>query len=174
MTAVEQNLKNQLNARINQAEQDLRIILANAVFRNPLSLVRDAQQHLDELAAGLVEVIKGLLTEARQKVSTGYERVVRIEPHRLLGRKTVELNDLQSRANASVSSVISQCQMQLTAQANRLAALNPKSVLQRGYSITTSKQTGSLVRAAKDVRPGEELITELADENLIESKVIKT
>jgi exonuclease VII large subunit len=63
--------------------------------------------------------------------------------------------------------------MQLTATANRLAGLNPKSVLQRGYSITTNKKTGLLIRNLKDVQITDYIITELAQENLIESKVTK-
>ena len=173
LTAMEQNLKHQLSARIQHAEQDLRIILANAVFRNPLSLVQNVEQQVDELATDLAKVIKELLTEAQHKVSVGYERIIRIEPHRLLGQKTVELNDWQSRVNIGIGSIINQCRMQLTAQANRLGALNPKSVLHRGYSITTNKKTGMLVRTSKDVCPGDEMITELANENLIESKVTK-
>ncbi|MEJ2705332.1 MAG: exodeoxyribonuclease VII large subunit [Sedimentisphaerales bacterium] len=173
LTVVERRLKNQMSARIKLAEQDVQIIMANSVFRNPLLLVRNAEQRLDELTTDLTDAIKGLLSDAQRKVSAGYERIVRIEPHRLLGRKTVELNDWQSRANAGITAVINSRRMQLTAQTNRLAALNPKSVLQRGYSITTNKRTGSLVRAVKDVRPGDEMITELADENLIESKVTK-
>jgi exodeoxyribonuclease VII large subunit len=174
LTAAEQNLKNQLMARIRHAEQDLQIILANAIFRNPLSLVRNAEQRLDELAADLIEAVKALLMASHQKVSISYERIIRIEPHRLLGQKKVELNDWQNRANAGVGAILNDCRVQLTAQANRLAALNPKSVLHRGYSITTNKKTGSLVRSVKDVRPGDELMTELADENLIESKVTRT
>jgi exodeoxyribonuclease VII large subunit len=174
LIAAEQNLKNQLVARLKHADQDLRIILANAIFRNPLSLVRNAEQQVDELATDLVESVKTLLSEAREKLSISYERMIRIEPHRLLGRKTVELNNWQNRANTGISAMMSRCQIQLTAQANRLAALNPKSVLHRGYSITTHKKTGLLVRASKDVCPGDELITELADENLIESQVTKT
>jgi exodeoxyribonuclease VII large subunit len=61
--------------------------------------------------------------------------------------------------------------LQLAARENRLAALNPKSVLKRGYSITTSKQTGRVVRRVEDVGLDELLRTELADENLIESRV---
>jgi exonuclease VII large subunit len=63
--------------------------------------------------------------------------------------------------------------MQLTAQMNRLAALNPKSVLQRGYTITTNRKTGLLVRSPQDVQIADYIITELAEENLIESKVTK-
>ena len=63
--------------------------------------------------------------------------------------------------------------MQLTAQDGRLVALNPKSVLGRGYSITANKKTGSLVRTPADVDIGDLLVTELAEQNLIESKVTK-
>jgi exonuclease VII large subunit len=64
--------------------------------------------------------------------------------------------------------------MQLTAQKNRLAGLNPKSVLRRGYSIPKAKETGLLVRTSQDIEMGDFLITELAEENLIEGKVTLT
>jgi exodeoxyribonuclease VII large subunit len=159
--------------RVRSARQDLEIVLANAVIRNPLSLVQDASQQLDELNAELAGALRELLEQGRRKLSACYEQVVRIEPHRLLGRKTVELNEWQNRVNVAINAIVNNRRMQLTAQANRLTALNPKSVLQRGYSITTNKKTGVLVRTTEDVRPGDRLITELADENLVESKVMK-
>jgi exodeoxyribonuclease VII large subunit len=61
--------------------------------------------------------------------------------------------------------------MQLTASANRLAALNPKSVLERGYSITTNKKTGLLIRKLEDIQVGDLMTTELAEEKRVESKV---
>jgi exodeoxyribonuclease VII large subunit len=135
--------------------------------------VRNAEQQLDELGIRLVDLIRELLVEARARLGASYEQIVKIEPHRLLGRKTVDLNNLQNRTNAAIKTIIDSRRMQLTAQDNRLAGLNPKSVLQRGYSITTSKRTGLLVRNLEDVRIADLLITELADEKLIESKVTK-
>ena len=95
-----------------------------------------------------------------------------------MGGKTVDLNNLRNRANVAIKTIINRRRMQLTAKANLLAGLNPKSVLQRGYSITTAKKTGLLVRKPEDIQIGDYLITELApkglaDENLIESKVTK-
>lgn len=192
---IERRLTGQIKARLNLAQQNLEIILANAVFRNPLLLVRNAQQQLDELSAELAEVIKELLNVMRQKLSAAYEQIVRIEPHRLLKNKAVELNncrhriysgiraiingrevelnDLQHRVDKRICVIINNCRILLTAQENRLGGLNPKSVLKRGYSITTNKKTGLLIKTIDDVRLGEHLITELADENLIESKVTK-
>jgi len=125
------------------------------------------------LAIELTEAVKELLVEARDKLHKGYEQIVKIEPHRLLGKKTVDLNDLKNRAKTAIKTIINNRQMQLTAQENRLAGLNPKSVLRRGYSITTAKKTGLLVRTLEDVQIGDYLITELTDENLIESQVTK-
>jgi len=131
------------------------------------------QEVIDELTADLEEFIKALLTEAHRELSATYEQIIKIEPHRLLGYKTIELNNWQNRANVGISAAINNCRMQLTAQENRLSALNPRSVLQRGYSITTNKKTSLLVKTSEDVRIGDYLITELANENLIESEVKK-
>ncbi len=106
-------------------------------------------------------------------LSESYEKVVRIEPHRLLGRKNLDLTNLQNRTNTGMNSIINKLKIQLTAASNRLEGLNPKSVLRRGYSITTNKKTGLLVRKAEDLEIGDLLITELSGENLVESKVTK-
>jgi len=173
LVGIERRLTGQTKARVKLARQNLEIILANAVFRNPLLLVQNARQQLDELSAEMAEVTKGLLAEARRKILAAYEQIIRIEPHRLLKNKTVELNNWQNRVNNLIRKIMNDCRMRLTAQANRLAGLNPKSVLQRGYSITTNKKTGLLVKTLDDVRIGDHVITELAGENLIESKVTK-
>lgn len=173
LTSIEQRLTNQTQAMLKIAEHKLEVILANAVFRNPLTLVQNSLQQLDEMSAELTEALKELLTEASRKLTTAYEQIIRIEPHRLLGHKKIELNNWQNRAGVGISSIINKCRMQLTAQENRLIAMNPRSVLQRGYSITTNKKTGLLVKTPEDVSIGDYIITELPNENLIESEVKK-
>ena len=173
LNSTEQRLASQTRARLKIAEHMLEVILANAVFRNPLVLVQNSRQQLDDLSADLEEFIKLLLTKAHRELSAAYEQIIRIEPHRLLGNKTIELNNWENRANVGIRAAVNNCRMQLTAKENRLSALNPRSVLQRGYSITTNKQTGLLVRTSGDVSIGDFLITELANENLIESEVKK-
>jgi exodeoxyribonuclease VII large subunit len=113
-----------------------------------------------------------MITGARERLNGYYEQVVRLEPHRLIGRKMVEVNELTSRINAAISALLGRAGLLLTAQENRLAGLNPRTVLKRGYSITTLKQTGVVLKNASEVQMGDTLVTELA-ENLIESKVTK-
>jgi len=136
-------------------------------------LVHNAEQLSDELWMRLAGSVKQALSESRARLYAIDEQIRKIEPHRLLGKKNVDLNNLKNRTVTAIKAIINKGRNQLTAMANRLAALNPKSVLKRGYSITTNKKTGLLVRNLKDVRIADYIITELAGENLIESKVTK-
>jgi exodeoxyribonuclease VII large subunit len=168
-----QRLKTQTEAKLKTAKQEVEIVLADALFRNPAILVQNAAQQLDESNLELAETMKHLLFERRRRLTAIFEQTVRMEPHRLLGKKAVELNNWQNRVNLGVSTLVNNRRVQLTAQANRLTAMNPKSVLQRGYSITTSKKTGSVLRTPEQVQVGDDLLTELAGEILIESRVTK-
>jgi exodeoxyribonuclease VII large subunit len=172
LLAAESRLTGDIESVIELAGQRLETICASAAFRNPLLQVRNRQQQLDEMGSGLKELIGDMITGARERLNEIYEQVVRLEPHRLIGRKMVEVNDLRSRANAAISALLGRAGMRLTAQENRLAGLNPRAVLKRGYSITTLKQTGAVLKNASEVQMGDMLVTELA-ENLIESKVTK-
>lgn len=168
---IERRLSGQTRAGIQLARQHLEVILARSVFSNPLMLVQNAGQQLDELFVGLSSTVRDLLSCAQRKISESYEQIIKIEPHRLLGKKTLDLSNLQGRASTGIDRILGNLRLQLTALDNRLEGLNPKSVLQRGYSITTSKENGVVVKKSEDVRIGDCLITELAGENLIESKV---
>lgn len=145
----------------------------NSLYNNIALCLNYRQQQLDEIAGNIVDAVKQFLTERRERLFRSFEQITKIEPHRLLGKMTVDLNNLQNRVSAVIQAIINKRRMALTAQANLLAGLNPKSVLKRGYSITTNKQTGLLVRKLEDVQIADLLITELAEEKLIESKVTK-
>jgi exonuclease VII large subunit len=54
-----------------------------------------------------------------------------------------------------------------------LSACNPKSILNRGYSITKDAATRQVVTSTAQVNVGDLLITELKNKNLIESRVTK-
>ena len=166
-------LASTLRSKAQLCQENLQTILASAVFRNPLLPIRHREQQLDELSTTLASYTKAVLTDLKDKLHLFYQQMAKIEPHRLLARRTVDLNNLLNQANVAMGKIVAECKMQLTARANRLAGLNPKSVLHRGYSITRSKRTGLVVRTVQDVEIADLLITELSGENLIESQVTK-
>jgi len=159
--------------KIQSCGEDLRNILASSVFKRPMLLVQNSQQQVDELGSRMGQFLKSKLLISQKRLHEVYDKVIRIEPQRFLGKLSVELNTIQNRTNTAMQMVLNKRRMQITAQENRLAGLNPKSVLQRGYSITKVAKTGLLVRKREDVEFGDSIVTELAHENLIESKVTK-
>jgi len=173
VSLAEKRLALSFKSRLQLAHQSLKTIKASAAFKNPYWVVNNAAQRVDEIAARLSESSKIRFARMHEVLRSAYDQVLRIEPHRLLGRKKVELNNLGNTANAIVSRVFAEKKLQLTAAENRLKALDPRSVLNRGYSITSSKKTGRVITASADVEVGDMLITELAKADLIESEVKK-
>lgn len=171
LAAAVKGLQHNIRSRLRLAGQELETVLANALFRDPRGPVLNAAQQVDETAGRLHDSLKTMFAEVRERLSAFYERMVKIEPARLLGEKTIMLTDLRNRTRAAAGNIINKLNLQLTARENRLAGLNPKSVLVRGYSITTNRKTGRIVREPADVSIGDIIVTELARENLIESKV---
>jgi exodeoxyribonuclease VII large subunit len=189
----EARLQGHIDGRLKLAEHNLENILAREAFRNPLSLTATAEQRLDELDRELSEAVRELLDEGREQVLRCQEQIVRIEPHRLIGRMKLELNNMLNRAGVGLGrivnagrirlsqtesslsglskTIVSQRMLSLTAAENRLAGLNPKAVLERGYSITKNKRTGAVVKRLGDVEIGDSMLTELAGEERIESRV---
>lgn len=160
-----------MKGKLQLARQNLQTILASAVFRSPLLPVLTAGQMLDETTARLRDVVKSRLVELGDKLRVSYEQILKIEPHRLLGQKAIALNNAAGSLRKTTEHIINRLELLLTARENRLAALNPKLVLKRGYTITTNKRTGMIIKKLADVKVGDMLATELADENLIESQV---
>jgi exodeoxyribonuclease VII large subunit len=121
-------IKANAESAIKLSAQKLKTIFAAAIFRNPLLIVQNREQFLDELENNLPQKAGRLLSAVKLRIET---------------------------------------------QAAKLIACNPKSVLNRGYSIAKNIITGKVVTSPADVSIGDLIITELANENTIESRVTK-
>jgi exodeoxyribonuclease VII large subunit len=173
LSVIESRLGVKVHGRLELARQRLETVLASFVFRNPLLPVNNRRQQLDEVESMLSDSFRAMVFGIRNRLGYYQEQVLRIEPHRLIGRRAVELTELSSRAQSGVSAILERNRIALVGTENRLGALNPRSVLKRGYSITMNKKTGVVVRRPEDIEIGDLLETELAEEKKIESKVIK-
>ncbi|HIJ72325.1 MAG TPA: exodeoxyribonuclease VII large subunit [Planctomycetes bacterium] len=163
--------KSLVQSNLKYAQQGLETILASSFFRNPYWLVHNASQSIDHIQMRMTESCKRLFGHLRQRLSTSAELVMRIEPGRIVAEKNVRLNNLVNSARTNIRDILSKRQLHLTVFENKLTVMDPRSVLKRGYSITSNKRTGKIVARLADVEVDEELITELADRNFIESRV---
>jgi exodeoxyribonuclease VII large subunit len=154
--------------------QKLKTILAAAVFRSPAVIIQNREQVLDEFENNLAESAKSFVSDIRSLLQTYFEKILKIEPHRLMADKKISLNNLKNRLTQKTSRLLASVKLQIETQAGKLSACSPKSILNRGYSIAKNAITGKVVTNPTDVNIGDLIITELANENTIESKVTKT
>ena len=160
-------------AGLQHSRMRLETILASSVFRTPYGPVRIAAQRLDELVDALADGMDSRLDRMRRQVDAVAATIVRIEPGRVIARQRLRLHDLEARGQRAMQAVLSKKQLQLTARENRVQALNPRSVLSRGYSMTLNRRTGAVITDTAQVAAGDQIVTELAERRCFESTVTK-
>lgn len=162
-----------LNARsvVQHISNRLQTVLASRVFRSPLGPIQVTAQRIDELERILIRLIPVQIGHLSGKLNRMRLLLQRIEPVRVISTGKLHLNQNCGRARGAAVKILNKKQLQLTGLENRLQALNPRSVLGRGYSITVNERTGNLVTDIGDVHISDPLVTELALERKIHSRV---
>ena len=77
-----------------------------------------------------------------------------------------DVSSLNEELNEAIKEKIDYLSRDLKAKKDQLEALNPKKVLSRGYSISSSKD-GKVISSVKDIKEGQEIITTVKDGTII-------
>lgn len=160
--ALSRRLHLSTRSQLQHQRNRLQTVLASRVFRSPLGPVQVAAQRIDELSALLVHAGRAMILQSRRRVDQMRGPCQKIEPSRLISRHHMTLERFSGRNHAGILKILSRNQLKLAALENRLVALDPRSVLSRGYSITINARTGTVVTDVSAVQPGDPLTSELA------------
>ena len=128
---------------------------------------------LDDLTDRLAQPVQRLLQYHRRQLDLFSQRSAFRRPHETIRRQFQRLDDLDLRAKKAVEYQFSQYQNRLRTSAASLASLSPLHVIGRGYTLTTSTQTGRLIRTIDDVKATETIQTQTSD-GVIHSSVTHT
>ncbi|HSU69377.1 MAG TPA: exodeoxyribonuclease VII large subunit, partial [Tepidisphaeraceae bacterium] len=143
--------------------------------------LRHATARLDRFLPSVLIRSRDLLNLRRQQLDqkmaarlrVAHERLARAttllqECHPRLQLKLAEqrLQAVGTRLDLAMARELAERRVLLDANARQLEAVSPRSVLQRGYSITKRKKDGVTLRQASQVKPGEKIITRFADGEL--------
>ena len=169
--SLQRRLTLNVRSRLQHGHNRLLTVLASRVFRSPLGPVQVAAQRIDELAVSLRHTLKTQLRMLGDELDGLRRSIQSIEPTRLISMQTIAIHRFSSRNHAAILKILTKNQLKLTALENRLSALNPRSVLNRGYSITVNERTGRLVTDVGLVRVDDLLTTELAEGQKIHSRI---
>ena len=116
---------------------------------------QDLAAWLERAALGVHRGIQRQLHRHRQQVAAQAQHLR--DPRRVLQALQTRIDELSERAGRATAARLRLARQQLRGGAERLQALSPLAVLQRGYSITRHVVDGSVIRDAAALRPGEAL-----------------
>jgi len=125
------------------------------------------RQRLQRLHRLLDQAVRSLLSRGKMRLRVLASSSVLRRPGEMIGMRQQRLDD----ATAGLARAIRRCaeaaQTRRNLAAARLEALSPLAVLRRGYSITRLAASGRILRQASEVICGDQLITRLAEGEII-------
>jgi exodeoxyribonuclease VII large subunit len=170
---------------VQDARRRLEMIERHEAFRRPRDRVDGFRQLLDDRQRSLQLAMEGLVARLRQRIAAaeqgvaaaGNERLRRDRaklarldaalherhPRHAAGLARARVAALDARLEAVMSNCLKRQTLKVDLLARHLTAVGPEQVLKRGYSITTLKKGGKVVRSIAQVQPGDRLVTRLAD-----------
>ncbi len=152
----------EIDVTLSDLVADLRAATPTEAAQQVVPSVNDVRSALDRLGGHLRSVIQSRAAAARSRLeSLGERRVLRRPLDRIRdGERRVD--ELQQRFVRAIENRVRQTTRDVAAVERRLEALNPLSVLERGYSVTLRDDDGSVVRDAAELDSGQKLTTRFA------------
>jgi exodeoxyribonuclease VII large subunit len=166
--ALQARLKREARGRVQSARQQLSSIERHELFRRPGMILDVQRQMLDEREAMLGRAFKDRIGRKCSRLDRAAAMLAQHPPSRSLRTAADRVRRLDDALRRSASTTLAAAGREVESLDARLRALSPLNVLKRGYSVTTRKRDGRVVRTADEVGAGDKLVTRLG-EGTIES-----
>ncbi|GHY28670.1 exodeoxyribonuclease VII large subunit [Vibrio cholerae] len=134
--------------------------------QHPQARLERQQQQLDELSLRLEQKMQQRLATQQQRWDRLSHKIELHSPIHLIRQQRFNLIQQEQRINQSIQRYLIQSRHQLALLSEKLDAVSPLATLARGYSVTRTTQ-GELVRQSAQVKPGDTLVTQLMDGEIL-------
>lgn len=131
--------------------------------RRPARVVGRMREELAALAGRLAAAMSRRLGVARRRLDGCVEQLHERHPRHALRLHQQQLSAAELRLGRGLRSEHRRLRERVEALAGHLQAIGPQQVLARGYSITTLKKQGTVVRSPEQLTGGEVLVSRVAD-----------
>ena len=139
-------------------------------LRHPGDKLRELSQKLDNTETYIMKSMQNHLLSQRNNLNLQSSKLLQQSPVQNLQESKHKLSDLSKSLTFLISQISKEKRSSLLALSSTLEAVSPLAVLNRGYSILTTKR-GKVVTSEKEVAVGEELTAKLK-EGEIRTKVL--
>ena len=152
-----------LRATAIEARQRLTAIERHDHFRKPTLRVNQLRQHLDDRQRQLALIVSNRINARSTKLNFEATRLAAYHPKHGVALHRQNLTALGTRLATTLDRNLHAQQANLDAMEKHLNAISPIAVLKRGYTITSRKRDGAILRSATDVAAGDRIVTRFAD-----------
>nr|MCH9670886.1 exodeoxyribonuclease VII large subunit [Gammaproteobacteria bacterium] len=125
------------------------------------------REQSSQLEKRLARARRARFTELRTRLTRSMTRLQAFHPARDLAAKRERLAQLNRRLARVTPAYLSARQRRLDELNRAFRAISPERTLERGYAIVTRRDTGDIVKDAKQVAPGEKVQARLAQGTLV-------
>lgn len=132
----------------------------------------DFINNINALRQRITNALLSKIDLARHKLKALQERYAFKQPRFLIQQNFQRIDELTKSLAQSLNHFLETEQLKLSNLSEKLNALNPTSILARGYSITTKVSDGRIIKDGKEVKDKDLIKTKLAKGEII-SKVKK-
>jgi len=160
-----------LTARIKAVVQELarrNVFLQKRLqLAHPRSGMERHAQRLDMLELRLSHAHAAIRRERTARLEGASRLLQRHQPGIAIQARLSLLDEFEKRRHAAVDNLLIRKKAGLSAALAALHAISPLATLARGYSLTTRKSDGRILRAADEIKTGELIVTRLAEGVLV-------
>lgn len=128
--------------------------------------VQEKSQQVDELTDRLCEVVYELRNTMEQRVRAWHQDLLARNPFLSVKQGLTLIPQLMVRLHRQMKTLTLDRRQRIQQAVAELNNLSPLAILGRGYSILQNVETGRIIRHARDVRIGQELVARLASGQL--------
>ncbi len=157
--------------RLKEQRERLHRLMDRRFFRQPLEILAPQGQRLDELNHRLLRGLGQWVLLQRERLKGQVERLFQASPAKRIVPLTDRTESLQHRLVQHMAAQVKYEKNRFEGVVKNLNALNPLTILDRGYSICTLDGKG--LKSSQEAKPGDSVQVRLA-EGRLDCRVEKT
>ena len=136
-------------------------------LRHPGRRLQDIAQRLDDLESRLQQGMKHRLRHEDHRLRLLSEKLHRHQPGQALARLRERNGEYRRRLRQAMQQRLTDRRRQLQHLLHQLDTVSPLATLSRGYSITTALNDQRILRSNRELKPGQQIRTRLAEGRII-------
>jgi exodeoxyribonuclease VII large subunit len=148
------------------ADRSQKILLSAQSLKNPLTLLKEQSQSLDNFELRLFGAIQKITTNAKQNFQILTTQIYQSRALQKFVTYNDRLNNERKSLKVQLTNIIEQRKLTLQSMSSNLKAVSPLAVLDRGYAIVMNDK-GKVIKSSKEVKIGDIINTRLAQGELI-------